>query len=101
MPQNPHHEHLITELSEQLEPIFTNSPQGIYLYLDDTHKTCNKIFAEMLGYSSVQAWIENEYPIADVVEVDQEEAVQAYMDASQKFMATTLSVTWQKKDGST
>ncbi len=33
MPQNLHHEHLIAELSEQLKPIFTNSPQGIYLYL--------------------------------------------------------------------
>lgn len=50
MAQDEHHEHLIKELADQLEPVFSNSPQAIYLYLDDTHKICNQKFA---GY----AWV--------------------------------------------
>lgn len=97
MSHDPHHEHLIRELTEQLEPIFSHSPQGIYLYLDDTHKSCNKKFAEMLGYSSPEEWVANEYPIGDVIEKEQEKGIKAYMDASREYKATTLPITWKKK----
>lgn len=95
------HEKLVEELSEQLKPVFENSNQGIYLYLDDTHKTCNKKFAEMLGYKSVDEWVKNEYPINDVLEEDQEKGIHAYMHASQKFLASTIDVVWTKKNGET
>ena len=94
-----HHEHLIKELAEQLEPVFSNSPQAIYLYLDDEHKICNKKFADMLGYSSVGAWVKNQYPISDVVEADQEKGIKAYRAASEKLKASKLSVTFVRKDG--
>lgn len=100
MQHDPHHEHLIHELTEQLEPVFSQSPQGIYLYLDDTHKSCNKKFADMLGYASTEDWIANEYPIGDVAEEYQEKGIHAYTEASQNFTATTLSAIWMKKDGS-
>ena len=87
------------KLAEQLAPILTKSPQAIYLYLDDEHKTCNKKFAAMLGYSSVAEWVKNQYPISDVVEADQEKGIKAYMDASRKFKAGTSKATWVKKDG--
>lgn len=99
MVDNPHHEHLIKEIERQLEPILSNSPQAIYIYLDDTHKICNKKFSDMLGYSSIQEWVDNQYPVDDVLDTDQDKGIQAYMDASRKFIASSLPATWKKKDG--
>lgn len=99
MQHDIHHEHLIKELAEQLEPVFSRSPQGVYLYLDDTHKTCNKKFADMLGYKTPAEWVKNEYPISDLVEEDQEKGIKAYMDASRKFKTSTISVAVVRKDG--
>lgn len=99
MAHDIHHEHLIKELTEQLEPVFSKSPQGVYLYLDDTHKSCNEKFADLLGYKSVQEWVENEYPVGDIVEEDQEKTIDAYMNASEKFVAAKVSAKCTKKDG--
>src|SRR3990172_12872091 len=99
MPHNIHHEHLIKELTEMLEPIFKNSPQAIYLYLDDEHKSCNKKFADLLGYKSVNEWVANLYPISDVIKKDQEKGIKAYMEASKKLKASTFSGTWKTKKG--
>ena len=99
MAHSKHHEHLIKELTEQLESIFSNSPQGIYLYLDDVHKTCNKKFSEMLGYKSPGEWVKNEYPVSDVLEKDQEKVINAYGEASRKLKASTLSAICVRKDG--
>lgn len=99
MAHDEHHEHLVKELTEQLEPLFSDSPQAIYLYLDDEHKSCNKKFADLLGYKSTQEWVENQHPIGDVVEEDQEKGIEAYMNASRKLIASTFTGTWVKKDG--
>ncbi len=99
MKHDIHHEHLIKELTEQLGQVFSNSPQGIYLYLDDTHKSCNQKFADMLGYSSIKEWVANEFPVEDVIEEDRDKVINAYADASEKFIATTLSATCAKKGG--
>ena len=99
MADNAHHEHLIKELSLMLEPIFTNSPQAIYLYLDDEHKICNKQFADMLGYDSVDEWVANPAPVDDVSEEDREKVIKAYGNASGKFAASALSVTVKTKTG--
>lgn len=99
MTHDPHHEHLVKELGAQLESVFSKSPQAIYLYLDDEHKTCNKKFADMLGYDSVREWVDNLYPVDDISKKDQEKGIKAYMEASRKFKASTLSAEWIKKDG--
>ena len=91
--QEEHHWELVRGLAEQLKPIFDNSPQGIYLYLDDTHKTCNKQFAALLGYESVQAWEEVDAPLADVVEAHQSRVIETYERASEKMEAGSLKVT--------
>lgn len=98
MDQHKHHEHLVEELTEQLRPIFSKSSQAIYLYLDDLHKSCNKKFSDLLGYSSPAEWAKNEYPLDDVLEVDQEKAVQAYMAASKKLESTSLSASLVTKN---
>lgn len=93
MDKHKHHEHLIRELTAQLQPIFKKSPQAIYLYLDDIHKSCNKKFSGLLGYKTPAEWVKNEYPLDDIAEKDQKKAVKAYMAASRKFEASSLSVT--------
>jgi len=44
------HEQVIPELAEHLRPIFESSPDGVYVWLDETHWTCNARFAELFGY---------------------------------------------------
>lgn len=97
MAHDPHHEHLIKELTDQLEPLFSNSPQGVYLYLDDEHKSCNKKFADMLGYKSPQEWADNQYPTDDVAEEDQQTGIKAFMDASEKLYPQKLLLPGLKK----
>ena len=99
MSHDPHHKHLVEELAEQLKPVLSKSPQAIYLYLDDEHKTCNKKFADMLGYKSIKEWEKNLYPLDDVAEADQDKGVKAYMEASQTFKASTFSGSMIKKSG--
>lgn len=101
MAHDQHHEHLVKELAEQLEPIFSNSPQAIYLYLDDAHKICNQKFADLLGYSSIEEWVANETPISDVAKEDQEKVIQAYGQASENFKASQLEVNISTKNGET
>lgn len=99
MAPNPKHVTLIKELSSELNPVFEKSDQAIYLYLDDEHKICNKKFARLLGYKSVDEWVANQYPVSDVVEKDQQKVINAYISASRKLHASQVSVTLTKKDG--
>ena len=50
--QEHHHEELVKGITKQLKPILDKSGQAIFVYLDDTHKACNKNFADLLGYKS-------------------------------------------------
>lgn len=101
MTHNPHHEHLIKEMEDMLEPIFKASPQAVYVYLDDEHKICNKKFADLLGYANPQEWVDNQNPVGDVLEIDQEKVINAYIEASQQFKASTLHVKCKTKKGET
>lgn len=99
MSHDLHHEHLIKEIAEQFVPVLSKSPQAIYIYLDDEHKICNQKFANLLGYKSIQEWVDNEYAVDDVAKEDQEKVIKAYMEASQKFIASSFSISIVKKDG--
>lgn len=96
---NPHHEHLIKEITEMFRPVLDNSPQAVYIYLDDTHKICNKKFADMLGYDSVEEWVDNQYPVSDVDEKDQSAVINAYMNASRNLKASKTMATVKNKNG--
>lgn len=80
-------------------PLLDGSKKAIYIYLDDEHKACNKRFADMLGYKSVDEWVKFEYPVSDVMESEQERIVEAYMDASKKFKSSEVIATWTSKTG--
>jgi hypothetical protein len=92
MHEQQHHEKLVKGITEQMKPVLEKSEQAIYLYLDDTHKVCNKKFADLLGYKSPKEWADVEAPLADVVEGDQQSVIDAYMNASEKMVASTIEV---------
>lgn len=95
-----HHEQLVSGLAKQMRTILDSSEQPIFLYLDDTHKTCNNRYATLLGYGSVNEWnkVENSFN-AFVHEKSREAITKAYVDADQHKVGSTLKVTWNKKFG--
>lgn len=49
------HADLIGEVEANFQPVLERSPQGVYLWLDETHKVCNERLAQMFGYT-VAEW---------------------------------------------
>ena len=49
------HTQVIEEIVEQFGPVLENSPNGVYIWLDDDNKICNERLARMFGYS-VEEW---------------------------------------------
>jgi hypothetical protein len=92
MTQEHHHAEVVKEMARQLKPVFDKSEQGVYIYLDDTHKACNKKFADLLGYESAREWADAEAPLSDVVEADQPAVISAYENATEKMLAGCLDV---------
>ena len=45
------HDDVIPQLAEHLRPIFEQSPDGVYVWLDEEHWTCNERLASMFGYT--------------------------------------------------
>ena len=96
-----HHEELVQGLYDQLKPILEKSEQPMFIYLDDNHKACNGRFAEMLGYKSPQDWADHQgFLDIFVDEKSKETLMNAYWNAMNKMAASTISLTWMKKDGS-
>ena len=62
------------------------------IQVDDNHKVCNKKFADLLGYKSLKEWADVEAPLADVVEEDQQSVIDAYMNSSEKMVASAIEV---------
>ena len=92
MDEQQHHEELVKGITEQMKPVLEKSEQAIYIYLDDNHKVCNKKFADLLGYKSPKEWADAEAPLSDVVEEDQQSVINAYMNASEKMVASAIEV---------
>lgn len=49
------HEDVIPELAEHLRPLFDSSPDGVYIWLDEHHSSCNERLAKMFGMT-VEEW---------------------------------------------
>lgn len=90
-------------VANEYEEVLANSEQGVYIYLDDTNKVCNKKFATLLGYASAEEWsdITTSFPDAFVAEKSQEALISAYQDAMENKVGSTNTIVWKKKDGST
>ena len=96
-----HHEQLISGAVEQLKLIFDKSQQGIYLYLDNTHKWCNSNFSKMLGYASPEEWskLDVNFPEVFVASKSRKALVSAYQDAMDHHVGSCIDIVWKKKDG--
>lgn len=88
-----HHESLVKGIAKEQKELLEKSGQGIFIYLDDTHKVCNEKFAAMLGYSSAKEWAETDAPLADIAGEDQPAVMAAYENAMEKLTASSLAVT--------
>jgi PAS domain S-box-containing protein len=76
--QNVEHEQILHDMLEQFQPVFDQSPFGVYLYLDDVHKVCNDKMAKMFGLKP-QEWAATETFLKDfVAEEDQETFARNY-----------------------
>jgi PAS domain-containing protein len=49
------HDDLMGALTDQFRPVLEQSVDGVYLWLDETHKICNEKLASMFGYT-VDEW---------------------------------------------
>ena len=95
-----HHDELVKGLYDQMKPIMEGSDQPIFIYLDDNHKACNKKFASMLGFKSPPEWAEKQgFLEVYVDEKSRETLSSAYWQAMEKKAASTIPMTWIKKDG--
>ena len=92
MTEQEHHVELINGIAEQMKILLKESERAIYIYMDDSHKVCNKKFAGLLGYKSPREWADVEAPLSDVVKDDQKKVINAYMNASEKGIASSIDV---------
>ena len=90
--EQQHHAGLVKGIAEQMSILLKESEQPLFIYLDDSHKVCNKKYAALLGYKSPKEWADTEAPLSDVVEKDQQNVIDAYMNASEKGIAGSLNV---------
>jgi len=95
------HKTIIEDARKQLAVILKESKQGVYLYLDDTHKLCNEKFASMLGYKSAKEWSKVNQPFTDafVEPQSQHTLVSAYQEAMNSKTGSCIEVTWKKPGG--
>lgn len=100
---NNQHESLIESIAKGYADILEHSKQGVYIYLDDAHKICNKYFAELLGYESPEEWakVDESFPVAFVATKSQKTLVSSYQDAMENMVGSTNTILWKKKDGTT
>jgi PAS domain S-box-containing protein len=99
----PEHEHvkILKEISEQFQPLFQKSPDGIYIYLDEVHKICSERFAKMLGLSVAEWEAMEGFVNKHAAEADQEKIVNNYQQhIHQKLTPVTFRFEALRKDGS-
>lgn len=93
---------MITELAEQYRPILEHSPDGVYLWLDESNKVCNQRLAQMFGYT-VEEW-SSLAPFLDKL-VDEDDRWQFSWNYHNRVAALAFPVTFRfrgvRKDGST
>ncbi len=100
MDAHQHRKEIIEGISEQLSGVFGKSSQGIYIYLDDVHKACNRKFSSMLGYPTPAKWasVEDSFP-KFVAEKSRRTLISAYRTAMEKKDGSVIEVSWNKLGG--
>jgi PAS domain S-box-containing protein len=101
MKRQENHEELINGIYGEYKAILENSGQSVYIYLDDSHKFCNKRFAALLGYKSPEEWsgISENFLQTFVADDSQEMLSRAYEAAIKSHNSSAIKITWKKKSG--
>ncbi len=96
------HAQLIRELAEQFQPVLENSPDGVYLWLDEEHKICNERLARLFG-CTVEEWCAAQSFLNEFV-VDEDQSIFSW-NYHNKVRRLAHPVTFRfrgvRKDGST
>src|SRR5258708_24262587 len=99
------HEEVIQHLREDFNEILSQTPQGVSIYLDDPHWTCNDQMAKMLGYASAEEMIkivsQSSFLDALVAEESLKRVPETYFKTVNDKIASVIPVTWKKKGGGT
>jgi len=93
------HKKLINDISKESQHVLHSSGQGIFIYLDDEHKVCNEQLAKMLGYKSAAEWSKPPTVLDDIVPGDQEKVIHSYRNAVEKYVGSTIDVTFRNRSG--
>jgi PAS domain-containing protein len=88
-------------LATDLQDMADESPQAMYIFLDDRNKWCNRRFASLLGYASPQEWaaVADSFTSAFVDPKSQSTIVSTYQQAMEQGRGSQVPVTWRRKDG--
>ena len=106
MTSAPHqHEEFLQQIQDEFADVLAQTSQGVYIYLDDPHWICNDRLATMLGYASAdelrKASSDSPFLDAAVATESQQRVVDAYRSVVNAKVASSIPVTWKKKDGGT
>ena len=95
-------EDIIRELVEQFRPVMEQSPDGVYLWLDETHKVCNERLAKLFGFT-VEQWSATQ-PFLDNFVAEEDRRMFSW-NYHNRVAALAFPVTFRfrgmRKDGST
>lgn len=97
-----HHEELVRGFKQQMQQVLDYSKQPVLIYLDDTHKTCNEKFAQLLGFHSVQEFEDSDVNFVEtyIDESSQDDVVENYHGPFKKDLrATVLDITIKNLHG--
>ena len=95
------HEEAIPRLAEHLRPVFEASPDGVYVWLDETHWTCNEKLAELFGFTVAELENTPNFLQLRVHEDDQELFSWNYWNRVQELaFPVTFRFRGVRKDGS-
>ena len=95
-------EDIIRELAEQFRPVMEQSSDGVYLWLDETHKVCNERLAKLFGFT-VEQWSGTQ-PFLDNFVAEEDRRMFSW-NYHNRVAALAFPVTFRfrgmRKDGST
>ena len=95
------HEQAITELAEHLGLVFEHSPDGVYIWLDDTNKRCNERLAKMFGYAVAEWEAAGDFARTCVDDADRGLYVWHYQNrVAELQFPVTFRFRGRRKDGS-
>lgn len=94
------HHYVVQQMADFYRPLMDVSSDGIAVYLDDEHKTCNQNLADMFGYT-IEEWSAT-FPFLDtfVAPESRDEAADIYEETMNTGISNTSEQTALRKDGS-